>query len=186
MQFAGCGEHALPIVLPKELVMGTDDKTAKLLVHEWAHYRYGVFNEFGFGGDPLYPAFYSVPGSGSGSGSSSDSNNVKVTACSDGHYTFNYDTPNKCELTTDNKTGLPTIESQNCIPFPRDDNAMQSSLMYSQSLTNITKFCGFTQSNGKTHEHDVNSPNKQNVLCNGRDTWSIIQSHLDLEKYEFN
>ncbi|KAH7956468.1 hypothetical protein HPB52_010002 [Rhipicephalus sanguineus] len=29
-----------------------------LLVHEWAHLRYGVFDEFGFPKDPLYPAVY--------------------------------------------------------------------------------------------------------------------------------
>jgi len=159
-------------------VKTADDKTAKLLVHEWAHYRYGVFNEFGFAGDPLYPAFYSVPGS---------DDNVKVTACTDIYHTFNIDTPNNCQMTTDNKTGLPTIESQQCIPLPRDeDNPMQSSLMYSESLTNITKFCGFTKKKKKTHEHNVNSPNKQNVLCNDGDVWSIIKSHLNSEKYVIN
>jgi len=159
-------------------VKAPDDKTVKLLVHQWSHYRCGVFNEFGFSGDPLYPAFYSVPGS--------EHNNVKVTACTGSYHTFNNYTANNCQMTTDNKTGLPTIESQQCIPLPRDNNTMQSSLMYSQYVTNVTKFCGFTENDGKTHEHNVNSPNKQNVLCNDRDVWSVIKPHLDSEKYGIN
>ena len=27
-------------------------------VHEWSKFRYGVFEEFGYPGDPLYPMFY--------------------------------------------------------------------------------------------------------------------------------
>lgn len=30
----------------------------KVFVHEWAHYRYGVFDEYGTPGDPEFPLFY--------------------------------------------------------------------------------------------------------------------------------
>ena len=30
----------------------------KVLTHEWAHLRYGVFEEYGYPGDPAYPLFY--------------------------------------------------------------------------------------------------------------------------------
>ena len=29
-----------------------------VFVHEWSKYRYGVFEEYGYPGDPLYPMFY--------------------------------------------------------------------------------------------------------------------------------
>ena len=29
-----------------------------MFVHEWSKYRYGVFEEHGYPGDPKYPAFY--------------------------------------------------------------------------------------------------------------------------------
>ena len=29
-----------------------------MFVHEWAHYRYGVFDEYGWMDDPIYPLFY--------------------------------------------------------------------------------------------------------------------------------
>lgn len=35
----------------------------KVLVHEWAHLRYGVFDEYGSAGDPDFPLFYRPPGS---------------------------------------------------------------------------------------------------------------------------
>ena len=28
------------------------------MVHEWAHYRWGVFEEYGFPDDKFYPYFY--------------------------------------------------------------------------------------------------------------------------------
>ena len=30
----------------------------KVFVHEWAKYRYGVFEEYGYPGDDRYPMFY--------------------------------------------------------------------------------------------------------------------------------
>lgn len=32
--------------------------SGKALVHEWAKYRYGVFDEFGYNDDPIYPQCY--------------------------------------------------------------------------------------------------------------------------------
>ena len=36
----------------------TLDYEEKHFIHEWAHYRYGVFDEYGIPGDPKYPTFY--------------------------------------------------------------------------------------------------------------------------------
>ena len=35
---------------------------AKVFVHEWSKYRYGIFDEFGFAGDKLFPNYYKVHG----------------------------------------------------------------------------------------------------------------------------
>ena len=32
--------------------------SGKVLTHEWAHLRYGVFEEYGYPGDSAYPLFY--------------------------------------------------------------------------------------------------------------------------------
>lgn len=173
LQFAGCGRHALPIVLSKQFVtenaQNSYGDTAKVLIHEWAHYRYGVFNEFGFPADPLYPLYYSIPGKPS---------DIYVTSCADGVHDINFElkTQNEihCELSTNNQTGMP--DDGLCIPLPDiTNNTFKSSFMYQQAVRTVDSFCG---SNG--HKHNVNAPNKQNVLCNGRDTWNVIESHPDL------
>ena len=35
----------------------------KVFVHEWAHLRYGVFDEYGGTGESNHPVFYRPPGS---------------------------------------------------------------------------------------------------------------------------
>ena len=39
--------------IPNELF-----QSGKILAHEWAKYRYGVFEEYGYPGDDIYPMFY--------------------------------------------------------------------------------------------------------------------------------
>jgi hypothetical protein len=42
--------------------MTFDVKKGKVFVHEWAHYRYGIFDEYGMAGGK-YPLFYRQSGS---------------------------------------------------------------------------------------------------------------------------
>ena len=32
--------------------------SGKVFVHEWAKFRYGLFEEYGYPGDDIYPMFY--------------------------------------------------------------------------------------------------------------------------------
>jgi calcium-activated chloride channel regulator 4 len=168
IQYAGCGKLGLPIVLSQDLILGTGDRygdSAKVLVHNWAQYRYGVFNEFEFPNDSLYPAFYCIPGM--------HKSDIRVTACTDGHDLVHEITKDingyNCELETHRETGLP-IDGK-CVPLPdMKNNSMQSSFMYSQTLKSVSKFCEFEVSNKKILFHNIDSPNKQNVLCDGNDT----------------
>ena len=63
-QSRGCGEPGDYIALPFTFLTtwnNTWEKfgdPAKLFVKEWSKLRYGIFDEFGFNGDPLYPNFY--------------------------------------------------------------------------------------------------------------------------------
>ena len=187
MQFGGCGRHALPIVLTKQLVLGaTDDQLisdARLLVHEWAHYRYGVFNEFGYPSDPLYPPFYSIPGN-------PYSEEILPNACTGDHKTFNYDSVDleyspghHCTPSTSNSTGMPdSVEALRCFPIPVPNNSFESSLMYSHSVANVTKFCSTAKSSQDVHTHNAVAPNKQNILCDGRDVMSVIKEHPDFKE----
>ncbi|XP_049520451.1 calcium-activated chloride channel regulator 4A [Dermacentor silvarum] len=51
-----CGEAGEYTLLPVAALR--DPQADYLVVHEWAHLRYGVFDEFGSPKDPLYPAVY--------------------------------------------------------------------------------------------------------------------------------
>lgn len=55
--------------------------TERAFVHEWAKYRYGVFEEIGFENDPIYPtSYYGEENYGSRGGSSSSSEK-RPTSC---------------------------------------------------------------------------------------------------------
>ena len=59
-----CGERGDRITFPASFftawnqTMAAWGHPAKLFVKEWAKFRYGVFDEFGFPGDRLYPNWY--------------------------------------------------------------------------------------------------------------------------------
>ncbi|XP_037081541.1 calcium-activated chloride channel regulator family member 3-like [Pollicipes pollicipes] len=57
-----CGQPGAFIQLAADYVStgqtSTHGDQARVLVHEWARYRWGVFEETGYPGDRLYPSFY--------------------------------------------------------------------------------------------------------------------------------
>lgn len=71
IQHGGCGEAGLYIhfspdyitTLTEEHNIKKYGKPGKVFVHEWAHHRYGVFDEYGEAGDPKHPLFYRRQGS---------------------------------------------------------------------------------------------------------------------------
>ncbi|KAG0434283.1 hypothetical protein HPB47_019214 [Ixodes persulcatus] len=65
LQPRGCGEVGEYIHITPGFLSGLNGTTSKTygspafqLVHEWAHYRYGVFDEYGTPGDYRYPSLY--------------------------------------------------------------------------------------------------------------------------------
>ena len=67
LQTGGCGEPGQFIQVSASFLssMDTANKTfgppGQVFVHEWAKYRYGVFEEYGYPGDNKYPMFYYKP-----------------------------------------------------------------------------------------------------------------------------
>ncbi|KAL3186253.1 hypothetical protein MRX96_027979 [Rhipicephalus microplus] len=56
VQPRSCGQPGEYTLLPADALRNA--QADYLVVHEWAHLRFGVFDEFGFPKDPLYPAVY--------------------------------------------------------------------------------------------------------------------------------
>ncbi|CAG0921672.1 unnamed protein product [Notodromas monacha] len=174
-----------------------------IMVREWAKYRYGVFEENGFPGDPLYPSFYSAYNN-NGDGTTTGEETKKPSGCSNveiegetpGPLLFglnSYESSllgfmgapgNFEELVHDINAGV--IEGErgfcsgggdNCVFRPLDVAANQrvkSSVMNANQLQSVDQFCD-------AETHDRTAPTKQNVLCGGKSTWEVIKAHPDFQ-----
>lgn len=72
-QSAGCGKSGDQIYVTSEAVQNSDYSFSRILVKEFAKYRYGVFDEHGYDQDQVYPMCYKE----------NDDEPLKVTSCSD-------------------------------------------------------------------------------------------------------
>jgi hypothetical protein len=85
IQPGGCGDPGDHIHLTPQYVatlnltdnLATFGPAGKVFVHEWAHLRYGVFDEYGLRGDASYPLFYRPETTGE------DSASVAPNVCAD-------------------------------------------------------------------------------------------------------
>ncbi|CAG0880619.1 unnamed protein product [Cyprideis torosa] len=128
LQSKGCGEPGEYISLSASFLKNSNASRneARLMVREWAKFRYGVFDEVGYHHDPMYPEFYTDY-------VSDGSTAQRPTACTD----------------------LPLAGERNChgsmCSFKPDPNAnVHSSLMSFPQLTKAHEFC-----NDSTHNADA-------------------------------
>jgi hypothetical protein len=64
-QYRGCGQSAEDIIIPSGFLLSPDTNSllkANTLLHEWAKFRYGAFEEHSYYNDETYPACYSANG----------------------------------------------------------------------------------------------------------------------------
>ena len=77
-QSQGCGRPGDKISMGSEILRSSSNEShamvAKLLLAEWAKFRWGVFEERGIPGDPMYPPQYRDP----------NTHRYEATACTDG------------------------------------------------------------------------------------------------------
>ncbi|CAG0886062.1 unnamed protein product [Cyprideis torosa] len=164
LQVKGCGRSGertyIPVTFLQSVSSNGDENEARarLLVREWAKLRYGIFDEGGFVDDPLYPAFYkeyieedlATPGR--------QADPERPTTCSDHPIVGNKVCPGgRCQF----------------YPVSEENQNVTASLMALPILDSARVFC-----NQSTHNRLA--PTKHNLLCDGRSTWEVIQSHPDL------
>lgn len=164
-QFKPCGEKGEYIHFTPDIVLGKKQNeygpVGRLLVHEWAHLRWGVFDEYN-NNEPFYSA---------------SSKRIEATRCSTGITGINrvYKCQgnscvfNKCKI--DPKTKL---YEKNCQFFPDKDQTEKTSIMFMQSITSAVKFC-----NEESHNREAPSP--QNKMCESRSTWEVISNSEDFK-----
>ncbi|XP_042318344.1 calcium-activated chloride channel regulator 1-like [Sceloporus undulatus] len=161
LQYGGCGEqgryiHLTSNFLTNDSLHDVYGSRGRVLVHEWAHLRWGVFDEYN-NDAPFY---------------TTGLNKAEATRCSEGitgQYIFrtNKGTTRKCRV--EHRTQL---YEAGCQFIPDKKQTSLASIMYMQSLSSVIQFCN--ESN-----HNIKATNMQNKLCNFRSTWEVIKDSPD-------
>ncbi|XP_063442696.1 calcium-activated chloride channel regulator 4A-like [Mytilus trossulus] len=138
---------------------------ATVLVHEWGHYRWGLFDEYPTSRDKYTNKiiqFYSHNGRWEP---------VRCTTEIEGKM-FNYVSNRNCKL--DSK-GKPESDCS----FAADSGSKAiASMMGHAYISSISQFCD-SDSTGEKTKHNAEAPNMQNDKCSGQSSWDIIKQHND-------
>nr|XP_054924630.1 calcium-activated chloride channel regulator 1-like isoform X2 [Dermacentor andersoni] len=169
LQPRGCGERGEYVHLTPRFLGEMNDSIAEaygspayLLVHEWAHFRYGVFDEYGDPESFRYPSLYCEFGM------------VRASAC-----------PARVKFTASTETGEPCRIYKGCRVSTKckahfqqsSEDPVTSSIMFMPYLEGVTDFC---ESDNKTH--NIFAPNKHNHLCERKSTWEVISANEDFKQ----
>uniref|UniRef100_A0A8D1TSN0 Calcium-activated chloride channel N-terminal domain-containing protein n=1 Tax=Sus scrofa TaxID=9823 RepID=A0A8D1TSN0_PIG len=162
-QFTACGEKAEYIHFTPDFVLGKKQNefgpSGRLFVHEWAHLRWGVFDEYN-DDEPFYSA---------------KSKKIEATRCSTGITGINR--VNKCQggscITRTCRIDANTkLYEKDCQFFPDKYQTEKTSIMFMQGIDSVAEFC-----NEKNHNREA--PSLQNKKCDSRSTWEVISSSED-------
>ncbi|XP_075525480.1 calcium-activated chloride channel regulator 1-like [Dermacentor variabilis] len=169
LQPRGCGERGEYVHLTPRFLGEMNDSIAEaygspayLLVHEWAHFRYGVFDEYGDPESFRYPSLYCEFGM------------VRASACSA-----------RVKFTASTETGEPCRIYKGCRVSTKckarfqqsSEDPVTSSIMFMPYLQGVTDFC-----EGDNKTHNIFAPNKHNHLCERKSTWEVISANEDFKQ----
>ncbi|KAL8587151.1 hypothetical protein ACOMHN_026119 [Nucella lapillus] len=173
-QYAECGQpglyiHLTPTYLKDNDVINKWGPPEKTLVHEWAHLRWGLFDEYPI--DPQDAEFYQHEGK------------WYPTRCTEEVDGSIHNKFNSKECSFDMYTGTP---EKACLFFPNiKSNRAPASLMFMQYLESIVEFCDHPASASSTKAgHNQLAQNRQNRLCAYRSAWEVMKKHEDFRKAE--
>ncbi|XP_078500242.1 calcium-activated chloride channel regulator 1-like [Lissotriton helveticus] len=163
LQYGGCGQQGRYIHLTPNFLLNDDlidvyGLRGRTFVHEWAHLRWGVFDEYN-----LEKPFYI-----------SGDNKLKATRCSSdvkGLIVCNGEICNDNDCIKNIKTGE---VKDGCEFVPEKIQDAKTSIMYMQGLSSVVDFC-----DEKTHNTEV--PHLQNKMCNYQSTWEVIKQSADFK-----
>ncbi|XP_026081877.1 calcium-activated chloride channel regulator 3A-1-like [Carassius auratus] len=154
-QYGECGEegdyiHFTPKYLLNDTFIQLYGSRGRVFVHEWAHLRWGVYDE-----NSEEQPFYHSNG------------HIEATRCSKDIEGLFYEVTaggslQSCRI--DPQTALP---DDRCMFFPDRNQITGSSIMFLPSLDPVTAFC-------RENEHNYEAPNLQNKKCGNKATWTVI------------
>ncbi|XP_069823731.1 calcium-activated chloride channel regulator 1-like [Dendropsophus ebraccatus] len=166
LQYGGCGErgkyiHLTPNFMLNDKVLRVYGPRGRVFVHEWAHLRWGVFDEY----NEDIPFYRSKQGS------------IEATRCPlslGGVSKVDICIGPRCEkvdCAEDPETG---VYEEECQFYPKVDRSVTESVMYGQALEPVHAFC-------KENSHNKEAPNQHNRLCNQKSTWEVIMDSNDMK-----
>lgn len=170
----GCGKPGLYLHITPEYLMNEQIGTLfgpydKTLTHEWAHLRWGVFDEYPLQGDQKFYA--------------ASDGSIQGTRCVlaiEGEWRRL--TGRRCTVGND---GFP--EESDCYFADKMESGRSgASLMYRQYLEGLETFCDSEEYVGSWEGglHNSEAPNKQNKLCDGKSIWEVMREHNDFADYD--
>ncbi|XP_006169767.1 calcium-activated chloride channel regulator 4 [Tupaia chinensis] len=164
-QFTACAEKGEYIHFTPDFVLGKKQNeygpSDRLFVHEWAHLRWGVFDEYN-DDQPYYSA---------------KSKKIEATRCSTGISGMNrvYTCQGgSCIYRTCRTNSTTKLYEKDCQFFPNKVQTEKTSIMFMQSIDSVSRFC-----NDKNHNREA--PSLQNIKCEYRSTWEVISSSEDFK-----
>eukprot|EP00118_Oscarella_pearsei_P002569 m.10908 g.10908 ORF g.10908 m.10908 type:complete len:933 (+) comp22777_c0_seq2:260-3058(+) len=130
----------------------------KMLIHEWGHLRWGVFDEYGLGQDAAY---LSSIGKTEGTGCSVEIVEEGEVLDGNGKPCSAFNLAPTCRLRT------------------KPNAKTRASVMFRQYIDSVDLFCD--DSDDASVKHNFEAPNRQNRFCSHRSTWDVITSHGDFK-----
>uniref|UniRef100_A0A8D0UGN9 Calcium-activated chloride channel regulator 2 n=1 Tax=Sus scrofa TaxID=9823 RepID=A0A8D0UGN9_PIG len=163
LQYRGCGKegkyiHFTPDFLLNDALTAGYGSRGRVFVHEWAHLRWGVFDEYN-----REKPFY-INGQ----------NQVKVTRCSSDITGVFVCEKGPCPQ---ENCIISKLFKEGCMFLFNSTQHATASIMFMQSLPSVVEFC-----NASTHNQEA--PNLQNQLCSLRSAWDVIRASGDFQHSE--
>ncbi|XP_069334263.1 calcium-activated chloride channel regulator 1-like [Eulemur rufifrons] len=164
LQYGQCGEKGQYIHFTPNFLLTNNlpmyGSRGRVFVHEWAHLRWGVFDEYNMD-RPFYI---------------SRKNTIEATRCST-HITGTNVVFKECNggscitrpCRHDSQTGL--YEAK-CTFIPDKSQTAKESIMFMQNLDSVIEFC-------RAETHNIDAPNLQNKMCDHKSTWDVIMDSHD-------
>ncbi|NXN26465.1 CLCA1 regulator, partial [Nycticryphes semicollaris] len=165
LQYGGCKEkgqyiHFTPNFLLNDTLTKFYGEKGRVFVHEWAHLRWGVFDEYN-NDVPFYVS------------KNSKKEGIAATSCPasvTGRPIFSECSGDKCELRHCRYDGQ--LYEKGCAFFPDIYQNVSCSIMWMQSIHPVVEFCDKTT-------HNIEAPTMQNKMCNYKSTWEVIMESDD-------
>ncbi|XP_011353888.1 calcium-activated chloride channel regulator 1 [Pteropus vampyrus] len=163
-QMGNCGEKGERIHFTPDFIAGKKlpqyGPQGRAFVHEWAHLRWGVFDEYNND-----QKFYLSNGKNKA---------VRCSAAITGKNAVNKCQGGSCVTTPCRPNRATGLYGKECEFIPDKEQMEKASIMFSQSINSVVSFC--TEKN-----HNKEAPNLQNQKCNLRSTWEVIRDSEDFK-----